>query len=338
MFKVGFIEGLCDDEQRRSWSGNAPRPMRWSAWYPAPETAGEEPRLIGPPGAPLFAMGKAAAGAPLHVAERRWPVVLLSHGTGGSAPDLGWLGCRLAAAGFVAIAVSHHGNTAVEPYRPEGFLCWWERAKDLSVALHRLAADGPFAGRLDVSRVFTAGFSLGGYTVLALAGAITDLTQFQQWLSTQKDRGGPREYPDVADHIPSLAATSAEFRASHARHCHSYRDARVRAVLALAPAPPVRAFTVDSLRAIPLAVGIMVGPADVEAPAETCASWLAEHLPNCRLTLLAPNVGHYVFLCEATETGKATEPVICTDAPGVDRRAVHDAAASAAIDLFRSVG
>lgn len=250
---------------------------------------------------------------------------------------MGWLGCRLAAAGFVAVAVSHHGNTAIEPYRPEGFLCWWERARDLSVALDRLAADSAFAARLDISRVFAAGFSLGGYTVLALAGAITDMTLFEQWLARRGGRSGPREFPDIADHIPSLLATSAEFRTSLARHAQSYRDPRVKAVVALAPAPPVRAFTVDSLRAIRLPVRMMVGQADAEAPAEDCASWLAGLLTDCQLTLLGPDVGHYVFLCEAAEIGKATEPANCVDAPSVDRRAIHDQAAGAAIDLFRSV-
>lgn len=331
MHKVGFIEGCSADAERGSWSGDGPRPLIWSAWYPA--AVAEAATRVGAAGSPLFVMGAVAAGAPLSGAPERWPVVLLSHGTGGNGAGIGWLGCRLAAAGYIAIAVSHHGNTTAEPYRPEGFLCWWERARDLSVVLDRLAADGPFAGRLDVERVFAAGFSLGGYTILALA----DLTLFERWRSSRGAPGGPREFPDIGCHIPSLLAESAEFRASQARHGLSYRDARVKAVVALAPAPTVRAFTIDSLRAIRLPVRMLVGQADTEAPAETCASWLAAFLPNCELTLLGPHVGHYVFLCEATEIGRTTEPAICTDASGVDRRAIHEQAADAAIALFRSI-
>jgi predicted dienelactone hydrolase len=337
MHKVGFVEGRCADEERRSWSGDGPRPLIWSAWYPAVDTAWEETRLIGPVDAPLFVMGRVVPGAPLSSVARLWPVVLLSHGTGGSGPGMGWLGCRLAAAGYIAIAVSHHGNTAAEPYRAQGFLCWWERARDLSVILDRLAAEGPFTARLDVSRVFAAGFSLGGYTVLALAGAITELALFEQWLAGQGGRGrGPREFPDLADHFTSLLATSSEFRASVARHGRAYYDPRVKAVLALAPAPPVRGFTPQSLQAVRLPVRTLVGGADAEAPAETCASWLAGLLPNCQLTLLGPDVGHYVFLCEATEMGRSSEPVLCVDAPGVDRGAIHDQVAGTAIALFRS--
>ena len=42
------------------------------------------------------------------------PLVLLSHGTGGSAVMLAWLGETLARAGYVVAAINHHGNTATE--------------------------------------------------------------------------------------------------------------------------------------------------------------------------------------------------------------------------------
>jgi predicted dienelactone hydrolase len=283
-------------------------------------------------------MGPIARGVRLKERTERWPVVLVSHGTGGTATGLGWLGCRLAAAGFVAIGVNHHGNTGLEPYRAEGFLCWWERARDLSVILDTLAADGPFAGRLDMSRVFAAGFSLGGYTVLALSGAITDLALFAEWSRQQGGTRGPREFPELPEHAERLRATSAVFRESEARHGSSYWDQRISAVLALAPAPPVRGFTSDSLASIALPVHIAVGEADQEAPAQTCAAWLASHLPNCELTRLGRDVGHYVFLCEATDTGRRMMPAVSIDAPGVDRAAVHRQAADMAIRLFGGGG
>ena len=81
----------------------------------------------------------------------------------------------------------------------------------------------------------------------------------------------------------------------------------------------------------------MVGEADNEAPHQTCACWLTEHLPKSELTFLGPAVGHYVFLCEATDLGRSADPVICVDAPLVSRAAIHDRAAAAAIRLFQAV-
>jgi len=97
--------------------------------------------------------------------------VLLSHGTGGSAVQMAWLGMELARHGYIAVAVNHPGNNATEPYTAEGFALWWERATDLSEVLDGMLADATFGARIDARRVGAAGFSMGGYTVLELAGA-----------------------------------------------------------------------------------------------------------------------------------------------------------------------
>jgi len=90
MFKTGFIEGSAADAERSNWSGDGPRPLTWAAWYPAEDAAVEEPGFIGPPDQPLFVMGPLARGARLSESAKRWPVVLVSHGTGGTATGLGW--------------------------------------------------------------------------------------------------------------------------------------------------------------------------------------------------------------------------------------------------------
>ena len=104
-------------------------------------------------------------------------------------------------------------------------MCWWERARDLTTILDWASDDGPFAGRLDLANVFAGGFSLGGYTVLALAGAMSDLALFQVWRDSKGEAGGgPREFPDLADHVPRLLKESEPFRQSMARHGNSYHD------------------------------------------------------------------------------------------------------------------
>lgn len=263
------------------------------------------------------------------------PVVVLSHGTGGWGHGIGWLGEALASQGFVVIAANHHGNTAVEPYVAEGFLCWWERARDLSVLLDCLSAEGVFAGRIDFDRVFAAGFSLGGYTALALLGAITDVAIFHAWNDEARRQRGPREFPNLTDQIGPLMERNAIFRESWSRQSMSYRDSRIRAALVCAPAPTVRAFTAESLAMISVPVAMAVGGADREAPAEQCAIWLHERLPNSSLSLLGRDVGHYVFLCEGTEARRMREPELYVDAAEVDRRAIHEAVIAKAFDLFQ---
>ncbi|KAF0120119.1 MAG: dienelactone hydrolase domain-containing protein [Xanthobacteraceae bacterium] len=335
MFKVGFHDGLAVDPSRPNWSGDGPRPLRWSTWYPAVEGAAVSSFGV-PPAAPLFWMGSVAPGADLSPAAPHYPVVLLSHGTGGTAATLGWLACRLAAAGFVVIGVDHHGNTASEPYRPEAFLCWWDRPLDLTAILDLLAADPRFAGRLDLDRVAAVGFSLGGYTVLSLAGAITDVQLFTDWAAEGPVPGGPREFPDIADRVAPLLKSSATFRAAWERQSEPQGDARVASVVALAPAPPVRGFREASLRGLShVAVTIATGEADVEAPFEACSAWLQSLLPNCTLCSLGAAVGHYQLLGEGTALGLRVMPDIFGDPPGVDRRAVHAAASRIVLDALQ---
>lgn len=336
MTLIGTVSGLFQDSERTDWDCVRTRPIAWTAWYPIDPSDPVPGAPAGPGAAELFVLPDAVQGAMLSQARPTWPVVLLSHGTGGQAEGLAWLGARLAAAGYLCLAVNHHGNTGIEPYRAEGFLCWWERPRDLTVALDLLALDPRFSGRLDLDRVFAAGFSLGGYTVLSLAGAVTELPLFQAWADAQPaGAGGPREFPDLSSRFDDLLQNSEAFRASLARQSDSYADPRVRAVVTFAPAPPVRGFTSDSLATIRVPVALMAGQADLEAPHETCALWLCEQNPAFTLELLGETVGHYVFLNEATDFGRAVAPEICTDPFGVDRRAIHDRAAAFADAHFR---
>jgi predicted dienelactone hydrolase len=240
--KIGYLRGQAADLSRENWAGTGPRPLGWTAWYPTEAEQPEEEVFLGREGAAWMTMGKVVTQGELRRQTEPFPVVLMSHGTGGSAADLGWLGIRLAAKGFVVLGVDHHGNTAVEPFRPEGFLCWWERARDLSIVLDLLAELEPFQGRLDFGKVFAAGFSLGGYTVLSLGGAITHMRLFSDWMTARGITRGPREFPDIASHVAPLLERSRVFRASWERPSQSYRDARVKAILSCAPAPTVRAF------------------------------------------------------------------------------------------------
>ena len=70
-------------------------------------------RDIGPPDAPLFRLGEWADDPAL--AGGQFPLIVLSHGTGGSAQIMGWLARALASHGYIVAAVNHPGNNALEP-------------------------------------------------------------------------------------------------------------------------------------------------------------------------------------------------------------------------------
>ena len=64
-------------------------------WYPVSASLPEQPQFIGPADNPYFNAGTVAVGAPLIDKPPRFPLILVSHGNGGSAAEMAWLGaCR----------------------------------------------------------------------------------------------------------------------------------------------------------------------------------------------------------------------------------------------------
>ncbi|MBY3598122.1 alpha/beta hydrolase family protein [Rhizobium bangladeshense] len=329
--KLGFREGVLYDDQRPNWDAAGPRPVRWSLWYPAADDVREcdiQERS-------WFRKAAVARDAPIRPSGRPYPLVLLSHGTGGSTAGLEWLARRLVDRGFAALGVDHHGNTSNEPYRAEGFACLWERAPDLSLMLDRCDDWlGDLAGGIDADRAFAVGFSAGAYSVTLLLGAIAQFSQFEPSRLKLGGPRGPREFPDLADHIPSLLRTSDVFRESWSRMSRSYRDDRITAAVLCAPGRSVLGFGEESLKTVGAPALILVGDADKAAPAEECSSWLHHRLTRSVLKIFGGGVGHYVFVPEGTRLGLAFAAELFTDPPGIERAAVHDEIADLSAALF----
>jgi predicted dienelactone hydrolase len=333
-FKVGVTERVFHPKERRNWRGAEHQELDVVVWYPAAENAVERPQVIGPADAPLFLAGSAAEHAAVAPALDQWPIILLSHGTGGSAMQMAWLGTALARAGYIAAAVNHPGNNGTGPYTAEGFVLWWERATDLSDVLDGMLADEEFGPKIDKERVGAAGFSIGGYTVLALGGAQTDISVIIDLckkhpetptchVPEMKEMGTPEQM------LQAVRKTSGE---SLARSNESYRDPRVRAVFAIAPGAGMT-LTPESLHAMRIPVHIVVGSADPIATPADNANYIRAHIRGAGETVL-PNVVHYTFLNTCGPAGKQQLGVFCEDPAGVDRDAVHAQVGELAVGFF----
>jgi predicted dienelactone hydrolase len=291
---------------------------------------------IGPPGQPLFIAGKAARDVPLVPTPQYLPCLLLSHGTGGSALQLGWLGTALAAQGYIVASVNHHGNTSMEPYTVQGFCLWWERAQDLHAVLDHLLEDACFGVRIDPTRVGAAGFSLGGYTVVAVAGGRTDLQAFAAFCSgPERDANceDQAEFPGMLAQFDRLKRIDPHVQASLRAHSASFHDPRIRAIFAIAPLLG-GAFTPAGLAGVSVPVAIVVGQADTVAPPLTNAQRFASWISGATVTVLPGQVSHYTFLSEGTAYGKQVSPLFCRDHASVDRAAVHKEVARMAKEFF----
>ena len=320
-----------------SWDKKGPRPLTTTIWYPTVQS-GEGVASAPTAGNPLFApLPPVIEGAVLAPNSQKYPLVLLSHGTGGSALGLAWLGRFLAARGYIVAALNHHGNTGAEPMPdPRGFLLWWERAKDVSAVLDKLLNDPTFGPNIDRGRIGIAGFSLGGYTVLTVAGGRIDKTRYDRFCSSaaRDFTCGPQpEFPDAPKLFAELKANDPVAQESLRHSGDSYRDPRVRAVFAIAPVFG-SGFAAADLSAIKIPVEIVVGQGDKSAPPATNGQRYAALIPHAQLVLLPQSVGHYDFVPVCTDAGKKVLDRICHDEPGVDRARIQTQVSTLAADFF----
>lgn len=247
------------DAQRSAWTGEGPRPLRAYIWHPRGPHA------------------------------QRLPLVLLSHGSGGAATDMAWLGCALAAGGYAAVAVDHNGTAEEEIHDALTATDYhaWERPRDLSAVLDRLLRDPEWSARIDPDRIGAAGFSLGGTSALWLAGARLDLA-----LLRRQAPDPPAFLADTIGDLERRRETDAVFRESWARAESSYRDPRVRSVFALAPAIGF-GFADAGLRRIDIPVRIVVGRDDRINPPAANAYRFAGAIPTAEYVELPGERGHF---------------------------------------------
>src|SRR5580704_14103118 len=132
IYKVGVMHRQFTPPEPYDWRGAKTHALVTEIWYPADPAAIEQMQWIGSPDAPFAKAGKATPDAALIAAPEKFPLILLSHGTGGSAAMMGWFGAALASHGYIVAAVNHPGNNGLEDYTLQGFSIWWERAADLT--------------------------------------------------------------------------------------------------------------------------------------------------------------------------------------------------------------
>ncbi|MBD1919166.1 MULTISPECIES: alpha/beta hydrolase [Cyanophyceae] len=117
-----------------------------------------------------------------------FPLVVISHGLGGTLNSYSYLAEYLATGGIAVATLEHPGSNDQQLYallagrsdavvQDEEFL---RRPRDVSLTLNTLArlnqSPSPIRRRLDLDRVGIIGQSFGGYTALALTGATFDRT------------------------------------------------------------------------------------------------------------------------------------------------------------------
>jgi predicted dienelactone hydrolase len=215
-------------------------------------------------------------------------LLLLSHGTGGSELGHSGLAEALAKDGYLVAAIRHPGDNWQDQSMlgvPGGYY-FSERPRQASRVIDAILSDPEWTQRIKADaqgpRIGAVGHSAGGYTVLALAGAIPELARIASHCGTGSD---DPIFCSMGRRVPSAAAEKPSFE--------GLQDVRVRAVAALAPASVM--FTPESLASIKVPVTIYAGEKDTFLVPRYHAEWLRQNMATADYHAVS-NAGHYAFM------------------------------------------
>jgi predicted dienelactone hydrolase len=264
-----------------------------------------------------------------HVQTQKRPLVMISHGTGGGRITLEWLADALVQKGFIVAAVDHWGNTYDNPIAID-FVTPWQRPQDISFAITQLLNDKDFGAVIDKDRIGAAGFSIGGYTVVALAGGKLSLKALEGFSKTSegiKEMTIP-EFPNLASAFNKDEVWTS-FKSSP-----DLMDKRIKAFFAICPAGGQGFVSEDQVSRINKPFYIVGAQSDSIAPVKTNAAYYHQLIKGSKLLIIPGKVGHYVFLNEGAGDFKKQGGIYTNDDPSIDRRAVHQQVGNLATEFF----
>jgi predicted dienelactone hydrolase len=279
-YGVGMQVMTFVDDSRGDWE------LKTFIWYPIDKAT---------KGTPVMTGRLALRDAPPDKSGAPYPLIVYSHGWTGSPTQLMGTMEHLTSHGYVVAAPQHHDT---QPMRFELV----DRPLDILVVLDGLAAiaEGDLAGMIDTDNVGLMGYSMGANTVLQMLGLLRDPVQFASWCAEHPDLATwdcnptPLQGPWPLDEITAYRDQLGLQNTPDGQWA-PFGDARVRAVLAMAPGTfPLT--TEDMLASVTTPTLILHGTKDVIVDYEGNAVRTYTHLgTDERYLVTLIDAGHGVF-------------------------------------------
>jgi predicted dienelactone hydrolase len=281
-------------------------PIPVAIWYPADAPAAETP--LG-----LFRQ-TVATDAP--VAGSALPLVVISHGSGGSKDGHYDTALALAKAGFVVAALEHDGDN----YRDHsGAADIMRRPARLVRLIDYMLGEWRGRAAIDPARIGAFGFSAGGFAVLAAAGGRPDFGLVARHCAEHPQFFDCKVLADSPGTAPPAAGLPP--------------DRRIKALVVAAPA---LGFTfANGLAGVTQPVQLWRADDDRVLPAPFYADAVRASLPSPPEFHPVAGADHFDFLAPCSERLAQLVPIICRSAPGFDRAAFHAQFNDAVVAFFR---
>jgi predicted dienelactone hydrolase len=240
-------------------------------------------------------------------------LIIISHGTGGTELGHSSLAEALAQHGYLVAALRHPGDN----WQDRSLLTsaagyFTARPQHVTRVIDALLADPQWASRIAKDakgpRIGAIGHSAGGYTVLALAGALPEPLRIATHCQSNR-----QDDPIFCSVGRAQAPGSAA-----AQPLPELQDTRIRAVVALAPVGVI--FSAESLAKVRVPVAIYEAEQDRFLVRRFHAEWLVRNLPGVEHHRIA-NAWHFAFMDTPSSPIPSEDGDIAANPPGFDRRA-----------------
>ncbi len=314
-FSIGQTTLLLNDSTRK-------RPLKTEIWYPTKDTTKFNVTAEYP-----FKLPPTSKDAKI-IAEK-FPLILLSHGTGGNRISLMWLAGELASNGYIVAAVDHWGNT-LDNKIAENFVKIWDRPVDISFVLNEVIHHSNFKPNIDTNKIGMVGFSLGGYTAIALAGGSINYSLLKKFSQTQE---GKKEFnlPELGDVSELMTSDIIDKGNSDYKNL---KDDRISTFIALAPALGQGFNNENQFKKVKNSILIIGAKNDDRAPIETNAKHYHNLIKSSKYIELEGNIGHYIFMNEAKNGLQRAAPQIFKDKGNTNRNSIHKDISTIVIEYF----
>jgi predicted dienelactone hydrolase len=238
------------------------------------------------------------------------PLVVISHGKGGTFNGHQDTAVALADAGFVVAAINHPGDTATDTSRTGELSVFVERPTDIKRLIDFMLGASPAADKIDPQRIGFFGFSRGGYTGLVLVGAEPHFGERGRLC---------QQSPQLCDSIRGKPLT---------------HDTRIKAAVIADPLTVV--FDADSFAAVKTPVQLWASERGGDGVDAHAVADVDKNLPMRHEFHLVPNSAHFAFLTPCPPALAEKRPELCTDPTGFDRVAFHKQLDAEVLVFFRT--